>query len=69
MSIIRIENPEVFVGLEVSLAKSQIEANVYECRIVHVDNRTILADYKPDYDPLRCNLHTIAGKVIKASIG
>jgi hypothetical protein len=69
MPIIRIENPEVFVGLEASIAKAQIEAHGYECRIVHVDNRTLHADYKPDYDPLRCNLWVKAGSVVKAFVG
>jgi hypothetical protein len=69
MAIVRIEDPEAFVGLEVGKAKSEITAHGYECRIVHVDNRTIHADYKPDYDPLRCNLTVKAGKVVKATIG
>jgi len=69
MSIIRIENPEEFVGLDLNVAQRQIVDHGYECRIVRMDNVTIHADYKPDYDPLRCNLTVKVGKVIKATIG
>lgn len=69
MSIVRIENAEVFVGLDSKVAQSQIEDHGYECRIVKIDNHTLHADYKPDYDPLRCNLTVKIGKVVKATIG
>lgn len=69
MSIVRIENPEVFVGLELSKAQRDVTDHGYECRLVWADGRTIHADYKPDYDPLRVNLHSKAGVVIKATIG
>lgn len=69
MSIVRIESPEVFVGLDVKAAQLQIEGHGYECRIVWQDKRTIHADYKPDYDPLRCNLWVENGKVTKSKIG
>lgn len=69
MPIVRIENPEVFVGLDLSKAQAEVEAHGYECRLVWQDGRTIHADYKPDYDPLRCNLSAKDGKVVKATIG
>lgn len=69
MSIIRIENTEVFVGLELAKAQREITAHGYEARLVHEDGRTIVPNYKPDYDPLRVNLHTVKGKVVKAVIG
>jgi len=69
MPIVRIEDPDTFVGLELAKAQQEVLAHGYECRLVWADGRTIHADYKPDYDPLRVNLHTKAGKVIKATIG
>lgn len=69
MPIVRIENPEVFVGLELASAQRDIAAHGYEARLVHADGRTIVPDYKPDYDPLRVNLHAVKGKVVKAVIG
>jgi len=69
MPIVRIESAEEFVGLTVEKATQEIAAHGYEPRLVHADGRTIHADYKPDYDPLRVNLHAEGGKVVKASIG
>jgi len=69
MPIVRIESAEEFVGLTVEKATQEIAAHGYEPRLVHADGRTIHADYKPDYDPLRCNLWVTKGKVTKASIG
>jgi hypothetical protein len=69
MPIVRIDNPDTFVGMEMQAAKAEIIERGYECRIVHVDGRTITWDLKPDYDPLRVNLHIKQGKVIKAAIG
>ena len=69
MPIVRIESAEEFVGLTVEKATQEIAAHGYEPRLVHADGRTIHADYKPDYDPLRVNLHAKGGKVVKASIG
>ena len=50
-------------------AKTKIEEHGYECRIVRLEGHTIHPDYKPDYDPLRCNLHVQAGKVVKSTLG
>ena len=69
MPIVRIESAETFVGLSVEKAMDEIRAHGYEARLVHADGRTIVPDYKPDYDPLRVNLHATAGKVVKAVIG
>ena len=69
MPIVRIENPEAFVGMELKTAQREISEHGYECRVVWKDGHTIHADYKPDYDPLRVNLHLKAGKVFKAVIG
>ena len=69
MPIIRIDDPQVFVGISLEKAVAQIEEHGYEARLVWADNRTIHTDYKPDYDPLRVNLHALDGKVTKAMIG
>jgi len=69
MPIVRIDNPETLVGLDLSAAQQQVASHGYECRLVWADGRTIHADYKPDYDPLRVNLHAKAGKIVKATIG
>ena len=69
MPIIRIEKVEVFVGMDLAKAKSEIADHGYECRVVHIDGRTIHFDWRPDYDPLRVNLHVTKGKVSKATIG
>jgi hypothetical protein len=69
MPIVRIESAEEFVGLTVKKAMDEIRAHGYEARLVHADGRTIIADYKPDYDPLRVSLRAKAGKVVKAVIG
>lgn len=69
MPIERINHVEIFVGMPFETAKNEIMAHGYEARLVHADGRTIVPDYKPDYDPLRVNLHTVKGKVVKATIG
>lgn len=72
MPIIRIENAQVYVGMTVEIAKKDIEGHGYQCRIVHIDNRTIHPEYNfltPDYDPLRVNLSAVSGKVTKVTIG
>jgi hypothetical protein len=69
MSIIRIENAEQFVGMDELRARTEIVDHGYDCRIIFRDGRTIHFDLRPDYDPLRVNLHITAGKVIKATIG
>jgi hypothetical protein len=70
MPIVRIENPEKFVGMDANEAKFEIVESGYECRIVHVDEHTRFNfNPKHDYDPLRMNLWLVAGKVNKAVIG
>lgn len=69
MPIVRIESAEFLVGMELKNAQQAIADHGYECRVVWRDGRTIVADYKPDYDPLRINLHVKAGKITKAVIG
>jgi hypothetical protein len=69
MPIVRIESAEFLVGSELKNAQQAISDHGYDCRVVWRDGRTIVPDYKPDYDPLRVNLHVKAGKVIKAVIG
>jgi hypothetical protein len=70
MPIIRIENPQEFVGMDVAEARTQIVEHGYECRIVHVDDCTRF-NFNPkfNYDPLRLNLWVVAGKITKAVIG
>jgi hypothetical protein len=67
--IVRIEDPNVFVGLSSDDARTQIVGRGYTPRVVWADNNTLVADYKPDYDPLRVNLHIEKNRVIKATIG
>ena len=69
MPIVRIDNPQVYVGMPFDKAKADIIDHGYECRLVWADGHTKHANYKPDYDPLRVNLHTEKGTVTKASIG
>lgn len=70
MPIIRIENPEKFVGMDANEARLEITAAGYECRMVNVDGITRF-NYIPkhNYDPLRMNLWVTAGKVTKSAIG
>ena len=73
MSIIRIDDPNKFVGMEVKQAQSEIKSHGYDCRIVWLEGRTIVPpaslNPKNDYDPLRVNLHVKSAKVTKANIG
>jgi hypothetical protein len=69
MPIIRIESAEAFVGMDEVRARTEVIDHGYDCRIVHRDGRTIHFDLRPDYDPLRVNLHVKDGKVFKATIG
>jgi hypothetical protein len=72
MPIVRIDNAEDFVGMELSKAQKEIADRGYDGRLVWVDGRTLvhesLIGSRVDYDPLRINLHVKAGKVIKAFI-
>jgi hypothetical protein len=65
--IIRIENPEVFVGLNVEEAQRRIAEHGYESRIVH--NNAWTATILKDYDPLRVQLSVDDKIVTKAKIG
>lgn len=69
MSIVRIEDPNVFVGLKIEDAKYRVAGHGYDCRLVWADNHTIVPDYRPDYDPLRVNLYAEKNIVTKATIG
>ena len=69
MPIVRIESAEFLVGMELKNALQAIADHGYESRVVWRDGRTIVPDYKPDYDPLRVNLHVAAGKITKSVIG
>jgi hypothetical protein len=69
MPIVRIESAEFLVGMELRAAQQTIADHGYECRVVWRDGRTLVPDYKPDYDPLRVNLNIKAGKVTKAVVG
>jgi len=69
MPIVRIESAEFLVGMELKNAQQAVADHGYESRVVWRDGRTIVPDYKPDYDPLRVNLHVKAGKIAKATIG
>lgn len=70
MPIVRIENPEKFVGMDTQEARLEIVESGYECRIVHTDGITRF-NYLPkfNYDPLRMNLWVEAGKVSRVAIG
>jgi hypothetical protein len=69
--IIRIENPGVFVGMDLAKARIEIGEHGYESRVVNEDGQRTTAhfDLKRDYDPLRINLWVEKGKVTKAVIG
>jgi hypothetical protein len=70
MPIVKIENPEKFVGTDANEARFEIAESGYECRLVNVDGITRFNFLpKHDYDPLRLNLWVVAGKVTKAVIG
>ena len=64
MSIIRIEDPKVFVGLSVETARQDIISHGYDVRVIQKN-----LPYKPDYDPLRICLFVEKDKVIDAKVG
>jgi diphthamide synthase (EF-2-diphthine--ammonia ligase) len=72
MPIVRIDNVEEFVGMELAKAQKEIIARGYDARLVHVDKNTLvhesLIGSRVDYDPLRVNLHVKAGYIVKAFI-
>lgn len=65
--IIRVENPNLFVGLTLEAAQVRIAEYGYESLLVHCDNWT--ATIRKDYDPLRIQLSVEKGFVTKAEIG
>lgn len=64
MSIVRIEDPKIFVGLPVESAIQQVRNYGYDTRVIHHNT-----PYKPDYDPLRILLFTAKDVVVEAQIG
>jgi hypothetical protein len=64
MSIVRIEDPKIFIGLSVAEARRQIADHGYDTRVVQSQT-----PYKPDYDPLRILLFTQKDEVVDAKIG
>jgi hypothetical protein len=68
MPIIRIEDPDVFVGLALIKAQAEIKDHGYDSRVVWADGRSLHTE-KADYDPLRISLHVKDGKVVKALRG
>jgi len=64
MSIIRIEDPKVFIGMSVEIARQEIISHGYDTRVIHHNT-----PYKPDYDPLRVCLFVEKDKVVDAKIG
>jgi len=65
--ITRIENPEIFVGLNIEEAQRRIAEHGYEARIIH--NNVWTATIIKDYDPLRIQLSVDSGIITKAKIG
>lgn len=68
MAIVRIENAEMFVGLSLNDARSQIVGYGYEARLVYADGKTLVSSFR-DYDPLRVNLYIENNLVVKVKIG
>lgn len=66
--IVRIENPDIFVGLDLAEAQRRITDHGYETVVVNVDNSMRMTP-QGGYDPLRVKLHVVKGKVTKAVIG
>lgn len=64
MSIIRIDDPKVFIGMPVETARQDIISHGYDVRVIQ---KNLL--YKPDYDPLRICLFVEKDKVIDAKVG
>jgi len=65
--IIRIGDPEIFVGLNLDEAQRRIAEHGYEARIIH--NNAWTATIIKDYDPLRIQLSVDSGIITKAKIG
>ena len=65
MSIVRIEDPKIFIGLSVEEARRRIvDHHEYDVRIIQQH-----LVYKPDYDPLRVCLFVQNDIVVDAKIG
>jgi hypothetical protein len=64
VSIIRIEDPKIFVGMEIERARTEITSHGYDVRVIQAQT-----PYKPDYDPLRVLLFTQNDKIVDAKIG
>jgi hypothetical protein len=64
MPIIRIDDPKVYIGMDVEAARRDIISHEYEVRVIQKN-----LPYKPDYDPLRICLFVEKDKVIDAKIG
>jgi hypothetical protein len=66
--IVRIDNPEIFVGLEVEEAKRRIKDHGYDPVVIKKDGYTRMVP-QGGYDPLRLKLVVIKDKVTEAEIG
>ena len=66
--IVRIENPDIFVGLDLKEAQRRITDHGYETVVVSVDNKMRMTP-QGGYDPLRVKLSLEKDKVTKAVIG
>lgn len=67
MTIIRIENPSIFVGLNLDKAIGQITDSGYTP--VHTKGDKITKVFIKDYDPLRVLIQTEKDIVTDAKIG
>jgi len=68
MSIIRIEDPKVFIGLSADAARKEVLDHGYDVRVIRQDSRQG-ALIKFDYDPLRITLFIEKDQVVDATIG
>lgn len=66
--IVRIEDPSIFVGLDLAEAERRIRDHGYESLVTHRDTHLRMTP-QGGYDPLRVKLQIIKGKVDKATIG
>jgi hypothetical protein len=66
--ILRIDKPDLLVGLTLEKAKEYIEEHGYEALLIHQDGFTRMTP-QGGYDPLRVKLHVVKGIVTKAVIG
>lgn len=66
--IVRIEDPNALVGMELAEAESYIRDHGYESVVINVNGRLRMTP-QGGYDPLRIKLSVEEGKVTKAVIG